>query len=178
MTLSHRLFAPLLLLTILLAGCKDDDTAVLAPVAFEAEDECHVCGMATLGFPGPKGEAFEGRKNIVRKFCSTRDLVSWYLQPENQPNTGQMYVHDMARSDWNHPDDSHLIDARSAIYVVGSSQKGAMGPTLASFATAATAEHFANQFGGKLFAFDELTLEIVNQTGDASTGSHAAHSGH
>ena len=141
-------------------GCQpQEETAPMHPQPFVSGDECHLCGMAITGFPGPKGQAFTGRPLSVVKFCSTRDLISWYLQPENHPNTKALFVHDMARSDWQHPDDRHLIDARSAWYVVGSNQTGAMGPTLASFAQQKDAETFANQKDGEVISFYELRLD-------------------
>lgn len=36
----------------------------------------------------------------------------------------------MAETQWDHPEDTHLIDARKAWYVMGSNLMGAMGPTL------------------------------------------------
>ncbi|MBA55323.1 MAG: hypothetical protein CMK89_12780 [Pseudomonadales bacterium] len=145
---------------LLLTACQEENpTTILTPQEFTRSDECHLCGMAILGFPGPKGQALVGRPAQVVKFCSTRDLISWYLQPENIPNTKALFVHDMARSDWQHPDDRHLIDAREAWYVVGSSQRGAMGPTLASFATEESAKSFANQQGGNVLSFYELRLD-------------------
>ena len=137
-----------------------------SPVAIESGDECHLCGMVITEFPGPKGELFEGRQSHVRKFCSTRDLMSWYLQPENKPNSKEIYVHDMSRSDWNSPNDEHMINAKDAWYVVGSSMKGAMGPTLASFSKQATAEQFVAKHGGTVLEFEAITMEILN-TGSA-----------
>lgn len=143
-----------------LTACQQEElTANHPPVPFESGDECHLCGMAILGFPGPKGAAYAGRPASIVKFCSTRDLISWYLQPENRPNTHSIYVHDMARTDWQHPDDRHLIDARRAWYVVGSRQGGAMGPTLASFAHKEDAKTFAKQQDGEVLSFNELSLE-------------------
>ena len=147
-------------LCMLLGACQEDESVTaMIPQAFTQADECHLCGMAILSFPGPKGQAFVGRSPQVVKFCSTRDLISWYLQPENPPNTQALFVHDMARSDWHHPDDRHLINAYKAWFVVGSQQRGAMGPTLASFATEESAQSFAHQQGGKVLSFHELRLE-------------------
>src|SRR5690606_8119875 len=96
-------------------------------------DECEVCGMLIDGFPGPKGQAFIRQRSAPLKFCSTVDLWSWMLQPEIEGVLEAAYVHDMTAVDWERPDDDRYVDARAAWYVAGHSQRGAMGPTLASF---------------------------------------------
>ncbi len=150
---------------LVISACSAEDTAKQvsnSPVAIESGDECHLCGMVITGFPGPKGELFEGRESHVRKFCSTRDLMSWYLQPENKPNSKDIYVHDMSRSDWNTPNDEHMINAKNAWFVAGSNMKGAMGPTLGSFSEKEQAEKFAANHGGKILTFAEITMDILN----------------
>lgn len=149
-----------------LAGCSDPEEQVTEkpdPVHFESGDECHVCGMAITRFPGPKGEAITAREEKVNKFCSTRDMFSWALQPENAKRDHTLYVHDMAQTNWEHPDDTTLIDAREAFFVVGSERTGAMGPTLASFASEDSAVEFANEFGGEVVGFDDITMEHLTQ---------------
>ena len=157
--------------TVFLAGCSDsgESTGVTRPdpVHFDSGDECHVCGMAITRFPGPKGEAITAREEQVRKFCSTRDMFSWVLQPENVNRDHTLYVHDMAETEWVEPADTALIDAREAFYVVGSERTGAMGPTLASFAEASAAEAFAAEFGGEVVPFADITLDHL--------GSHDHH---
>lgn len=168
----------LLLLLWLVGGCSPspDGTVVdRKPVHFGPGDECHVCGMAIQNFPGPKGQAIDGASGgdgSVRKFCSTRDLFTWLLQPENVHRDYAVYVHNMAQTDWQHPDDTMLIDAREAYYVIGSSRQGAMGPTLASFAERTDAESFASAHGGQVFAFGEITLKHLMMEADRSTPGH------
>ncbi len=113
----------LMALLLALAGCNDVDSNphVYDPVAFHSGDECHICGMAITGFPGPKGEAVA--KQGAMKFCSTAEMFGWWLQPENREQDVTLYVHDMARSTWEKPDDDALIDARQAFYVVGANLK-------------------------------------------------------
>lgn len=159
---------------LFMSACSNDEAPQQAnntPIAIESGDECHLCGMVITGYPGPKGELFEGRKNNARKFCSTRDLMSWYLQPENKPNSKEIYVHDMNRSDWNSPNDDHMIDAKSAWFVVGSSMKGAMGPTLASFAQKEAADKFVTEHGGTVLGFEDITMEILNTGSAMNMGS-------
>lgn len=144
------------------SGSEEQATAKAAPVNFATGDECHVCGMVITNFPGPKGQAITEKDQHVRKFCSTRDMFAWALQPENVNRNHTLYVHDMAETEWASPDDTALIDARDAFYVVGSSRKGAMGPTLASFASQADADYFANSHGGEVLAFSEVTMKNLN----------------
>ena len=161
----------ILLLGFALVACSgSEDTAQVKPdpVHFESGDECHVCGMAITRFPGPKGQAITERDQHVHKFCSTRDMFSWLLQPENQNRDHTLYVHDMAQASWDAPDDTALIDAREAWYVVGSGRKGAMGPTLASFAAKADAEAFVAEHGGEVLPFDGVTMEHLVTGGGMS----------
>jgi len=144
------------------SGAEEQSTGTHGPVHFESGDECHVCGMVIEGFPGPKGQAFTEKDQQVRKFCSTRDMFAWFLQPENANRDHTLYVHDMAQTEWQSPTDTALIDARDAFYVVGSSRTGAMGPTLASFAAKAEAVTFAGEHGGKVLAFQEITMDHLN----------------
>jgi len=148
---------------LLLNACeKSDQTAkALPPVAIESGDECHVCGMTIDRFPGPKGEAYVRGASRPFKFCSTRDLFSWWLQPENTIAATSVYVHDMSQTDWKHPSDEHFIDARTAWYVIDQPLPGAMGPTLASFGRETDAKAFVRKHGGRLIRFQDISLELL-----------------
>lgn len=160
------------LLLLGLAGCGESEKPqqTLDPVAFHADDECHVCGMVILDFPGPKGQAVE--KNGVKKFCSTGEMIGWWLQPENQLLNARLYVHDMAQGAWEQPDDGYLIDAKTAWYVAGTPLKGAMGAVLASFADEAEARRMAAEYGGRLLRFEEIDQEVLQ---DVSGMGHSGH---
>ncbi|MCW8833989.1 MAG: nitrous oxide reductase accessory protein NosL [Colwellia sp.] len=155
------------LLTMSLISCSDksEQQQVLhQAVAMESGDECHLCGMLITRFDGPKGEAFrkETGKQVF-KFCSTRDLFSYYLDPENKRNVAQMLVHDMSKMPWGSDsiDDKYFIDAKSAWYVAGSEKTGAMGQTLASFSQQSDATAFAKEFGGQVINFNDINLQIL-----------------
>ncbi|RRQ21775.1 nitrous oxide reductase accessory protein NosL [Thiohalobacter thiocyanaticus] len=160
--LNPRLYM-FLLLPWLLAGCDEapEPGRSLEPVAIEAGDECHVCGMIITRFPGPKGEVFVQRREAPLKFCSTRDLFVWLRQPESAAIVEAVYVHDMGQAAWDSPGLEHLIPAGSAWYVVGSGQRGAMGPTLASFAERGAAEAFAETHGGRVLGYEAIDLEVL-----------------
>lgn len=91
---------------------------------------------------------------------------SWLFQPENVNRDHVLYVHDMAQTDWEHPDDTALIDARKAFFVVGSERTGAMGPTLASFAEKSDAEGVAEEHGGEVVAFADVKMEHLAARGN------------
>ncbi|MGZ7458749.1 nitrous oxide reductase accessory protein NosL [Pseudomonas sp. Ma2-10] len=152
-----------LMMCLLLTACDSSAQATYssAAEAFHPSDECHVCGMIINGFPGPKGEVVE--RAGVKKFCSTAEMIGWWLQPENHHGDAKLYVHDMGRSPWNAPDDAHLIDAKDAFYVVGTQLKGAMGVVLASFSSREAAEKLAAKQGGHLLRFSEITPAVLQQ---------------
>lgn len=155
-----------------LTGCDKPVEASnsLAPVAFHSSDECHVCGMIIGEFPGPKGEVVE--HSGVKKFCSTAEMIGWWLQPENQHSGAKLYVHDMGRVAWDKPDDAQLIDARDAFYVVGTKLKGAMGVVLASFSSKHMADKLAEEQGGRVLRFSEIDQSVLQQPGMAGHSMH------
>jgi len=155
-----------LLLGVGLLACSEPESAQqgLDPVAFHDSDECHVCGMIITDFPGPKGQAVD--KTGVKKFCSAAEMLGWWLQPENRIGGAKLYVHDMGRSEWLKPDDSHLIDATSAFYVVGladSELQGAMGAVLASFADEQAARKLAAIHGARVLRFEQIDQDVLQQ---------------
>lgn len=181
-----------LLFGMALAACGDKEETQVSwdPVAFHGDDECHVCGMIVTDFPGPKGQAVE--RDGVKKFCSTAEMFSWYLQPENRILQVRLYVHDMGQSHWDQPDDEHLIDAKQAWYVSGTPLQGAMGASLASFADKQAAEALAAEHeGAQVLAFEQIDEAFLAEAAAAQHGgmghdmhmhhpmdSHDHHSGH
>ncbi|MCV6604298.1 MAG: nitrous oxide reductase accessory protein NosL, partial [Porticoccaceae bacterium] len=141
-----RLLITFLLPLTLLAGCTPEtetEAVVRKAVAIESRDECHLCGMIITNFPGPKGQLYAKGSEQNHKFCSTRDMFAFITDPENQHNIQQAFVHDMALTPWDKPHDEAFVDAKKAFYVIGHKRRGAMGPTLASFAEQQHAEGFA-----------------------------------
>jgi len=133
-------------------------------VLMESGDECHLCGMLITRFDGPKGEVFRKETGSqVFKFCSTLDMFSYYLDPENKRNVAQMLVHDMSKMPWGSEsiDDKYFIDAKTAWYVVGSEKTGAMGKTLASFSQQKDATAFAKEFGGQVISFKDINIDTI-----------------
>jgi len=159
-----KYFVIVLLSLFLLQGCgKEDETSVMVQqaLAIESSDECHLCGMIISGFPGPKGQLYSKGINGNMKFCSTRDMFAFILDPENQHNIQRAFVHDMAVTPWGKTNDEIYIDAKKAFYVIGHNKPGAMGPTLASFTKQTDAEAFSAAQGGEVFSFEQINLETL-----------------
>ena len=77
-----------------------------------------------------------------------------------------VYVQDMGATDWDKPQ-GHWIDAKTALYVLGSKRHGSMGPTIASFAKEADASRFATEYGGKVLRFTDIKADMVDLSGGA-----------
>ncbi len=148
----------------IITGCSENTSQLQAAqkaMAIESHEECHLCGMIISGFPGPKGQLYKrGNKNSL-KFCSTRDMFAYLLDPEHQHAIQTSYVHDMVVMPWQHSEQETYIDARQAWYVIGHNKKGAMGPTLASFSDQKVAATFAEQFGGQVYRFSEINQQLL-----------------
>jgi copper chaperone NosL len=78
----------------------------------------------------------------------------------------------MGRSHWDAPDDAHLIDARTAYFVIGSGLKGAMGVVLASFSDPEAAQKLAHDTGGKVLRLEDIDQKLLGQAGAMSSMSH------
>jgi len=162
----------------LLSGCGEADktTAMVQQVVeIESSDECHLCGMIITNYPGPKGQLYSRGIKGNMKFCSTRDMFAFVVDPENQHNIQQAFVHDMAVTPWGHPEEDTYIDAKKAFYVIGHGKKGAMGPTLASFAKKADADAFAASQGGRVLTFEEITLDVLVSMNNIQPHSASTH---
>lgn len=147
------------LFAAVLAACKQSEPTAVAPLEIAADTYCSLDGMTLADYPGPKAQIHyaQGEPEF---FCDTVEMFSLLLQPEQQRKVRAVYVNDMGSTDWDQPS-GHWIDARAGFYVVGSERRGSMGPTIASFAGEAAARAFADDHGGRVHRFGEITLDMV-----------------
>lgn len=156
-------------LAAVLTACSNPE-ATVQPQAIQTGTACSMDGMLLADFPGPKGQIHyaSGEPDF---FCDTQEMFSIYLQPEQQKRIIGIFTQDMAKTDWEKPEDN-WIDAKKAWFVLGSSKTGSMGPTIAAFAEHKAAESFAGEYGGKVLKFEEVTPEMVDLTGAAGHDEH------
>ena len=146
------------------AGCSREQGPV-QPAEITSETACTLDGMLLSDYPGPKVQ-IHYESGPPEFFCDTVEMFAMVLQPESQRRIRGVYTQDMGQADWTQPR-GHWIDARSAFYVEGSDIKGSMGPTFASFARREDAEAFAQQHGGRVLSFDQVTPEMADLRGGA-----------
>lgn len=152
----------------LLAGCGDKaaEQASLAPVEIDRSTSCELDGMLLADYPGPKAQIHYAGQEKPSFFCDTIELFNTLLAGEQVRAVRAVYVQDMGKADWNEPK-GHWIDAKTAVYVLGSKRHGSMGPTIASFAQEADAAKFAGEHGGKVLRFADIKLDMVDLSGGA-----------
>lgn len=150
-----------------LSGCHSSNTQnAVAPQEITRDSACALDGMLLADYPGPKAQiVYEGQAK-GEFFCDTVEMFSLYLKPEQARGVKALYVQDMGQAKWEEPR-GHWVDAKTAFYVKGSSKHGAMGPTLVSFAKEEQASKWAAEFGGKVYAFQQITPEMVVTDGGA-----------
>lgn len=145
-----------------LSGCGEKEyqhVAAPEPVIIQNGEECDLCGMYINHFSGPKGQVFERGLTSPKRFCSTRDMFAYALQPEHQHRIEHIYVHDVATADWDDQGNAQYIDAKTAFFVSGHKLKGAMGPALASFSKRSDAEKFSAEQGGEILTFEQIDID-------------------
>lgn len=157
------------LATLGLAACgrKEDDAGDAGrPREIAAQSSCSLDGMLLSDYPGPKGQIIHKGDSEVAWFCDSVELLATLLKPEQLRPVLAAHVQDMGKADWDKPV-GHWIDARQAIYVLGSKRHGSMGPTAASFADERAAQGFAQQWGGRVLHYAEIKPDMVDLSGGA-----------
>jgi copper chaperone NosL len=152
-----------------LAGCGERQTAEAPPPPHELTTAAigHYCGMTLVEHVGPKAQIILASRSEPVWFSSARDAFSFTMLPEEPKDIRAIYVSDMAKAPrWDAPGANNWIDAKQAVYVVGSRLKGGMGADeTVPFSDRGAAEKFAAENGGRLVTFAEVPREYVLSAG-------------
>jgi copper chaperone NosL len=154
-----------------LMACQPAADSTVTPVEIGDATSCALDGMLLADYPGPKAQIHFANQNEPEFFCDTIEMFSVLLNPEQVRKVTGVFVQDMGATDWTSPKGA-WIDARKAFYVMGSSKKGSMGPTYASFADKGAAEKFAAEHGGHLMLFSDFKPDMAKLDGGALHDSH------
>jgi len=147
----------LILLAVLGAcGHTSQKLAALEPTA---ETACSLDGMVLKDHAGPKAQIHytEGQPDF---FCDLTELFGVVLAPEHKRAVAAIFVQDMGKTEWEHPQ-ANWIDAKTAVYVVGSRKHGSMGQTFGSFSSVQDADAFVKKEGGKVVRFEQIGIDMV-----------------
>lgn len=152
----------------LLSACGQDSSApqTLAAVEIDRATSCELDGMLLSDYPGPKAQIHFAGQDKPAFFCDTVELFHTLLAGEQVRPVRAVYVQDMGKATWEHPQ-GHWIEAKTAYYVLGGKRHGSMGPTIGSFAQEADASRFAQEYGGKVLRFGDIKLDMVDLSGGA-----------
>jgi copper chaperone NosL len=168
----------------LVAAC-DDDEAPPPPAELTRDAIGHYDQMVVLDHEGPKAQIrLESRDEPVW-FSSVRDAFAFTMLPEEPRDIAAIYVNDMGRAaSWADPGPGTWIEARKAVFVIGSGKRGGMGAEEpVPFGDEAAARAFAAENGGEVVPFEEVPEDYVlgatvQPRAEEAAGEAPAHSGH
>jgi copper chaperone NosL len=162
-----------LLASLTLVGCWEKQAAQQPPPhRMSAEDIGHYCGMNVLEHPGPKGQIFVASLIEPVWFSSARDTIAFTMLPDEPKDIQAIYVSDMGKApSWDKPGPDNWVEARKALFVIGSRLKGGMGgDEVVPFSDRAAAGKFVGDNGGRIVAFDQIPRDYV-LTSDGGQGN-------
>lgn len=151
-------------LIVALAACGEEEVAeVPSPREPTREAIGHYCGMIVVDHAGPKGQIFLDGEEEPIWFSSVRDTLAFTMLPEEPRTVAAIYVNDMAKAtNWDRPEPGAWVDAREAVFVVGSDARGGMGaPETVPFSDMAAAERFTSQHGGQIYRIGQIPERFV-----------------
>ena len=144
----------------LLGGLMYSGTTVHAHFVKPAEDDVSpVCGMpldkhpnwaAVIMFKDGKHVKLHGPKNMFTFYFN----MGKYDSQHEKEDVTTMHVIDYYSL--------KNIKAKEAYYVLGCNVTGPMGDDLIPLKDRTSAETFKKEHGGKIFTFDEITPEVIN----------------
>lgn len=154
----------LLIAVCLLSACREDKAgSVPEAVSMNADSVGYYCQMNLAEHEGPKGQIHLDGYLAPIFFSQVRDTLAYLLGSERVAPVRAVYVSNMSRaSSWETPGPDNWIAASEAFFVTGSDAHGGMGaPEIVPFETAADAESFANEHGGRVLRLDEIPDDAV-----------------
>lgn len=121
--------------------------------------KCPVCGMFVAKYPKWVAQ-IKVKDSTVHYFDGVKDMMKFYFEP-------QKYAHKHSKDEIVQINVTNYytlesIDAKNAIYVIGSNVYGPMGEELIPFKNESEAKKFMNDhFGKSILKFNEIKKEML-----------------
>jgi copper chaperone NosL len=147
-----------------LSACGDEESAELPPPAPLTQEAIgYYCNMTVTEHHGPKGQIRLKSEGQPVWFSSVRDTIAFTLLPEEPKDILVVYVTDMSRAEtWENPESGDWIEAKTALFVIGSTRNGGMGaPEPVPFSSQEAAEKFADQYGGEIVGLSDIPDDAI-----------------
>lgn len=177
-----------LLTAVSIAGCLGgSDAPAPDPITLDDQNQCEICGMIIADYPGPNGQIFyEDNEPDTHENPAWFDSVMGCMMPyyfDHQSlgwKVDVAYVTDYSGVDWeittvrgqdyitSTVTSESFTNAEETFYVADSGIHGAMGPELIPFSSEDDAHAFAENNGGDVLEFDEITPSTIQSTGSDS----------
>lgn len=159
----RRLARTSLLALSLLSACKDKHAAMPPPQEFSADSTAQFCGMLLTEHGGPKGQIFLRDNQRPLWFASVLDALAYTRMPEMPKTIAAIYVNDMGRvKNWDQPEKGTWVEARGAVYVIGSRRRSGMDTDEAvPFGDADAARRFVAQYSGRIVSFADVPESYI-----------------
>jgi nitrous oxide reductase accessory protein NosL len=131
------------------------------PVKPSKKDKCPVCGMFVYKYPDWLAEIVF-KDETVDFFDGAKDLFKYYLNLKKyRPGKSKRHIAAIYVKEYY---EMKLIDARKALFVMGSDVYGPMGHELIPLATEEDARTFMKDHKGKrILRFEEITPREIEQ---------------
>ncbi len=167
--MNHFRLVPACLVLLMACDGRQGATPPPPPAELTSDAVGHYCSMVIAEHPGPKAQIFAADATAPLWFPSVRDMFAYTMLPEENQDIRAIYVSDTgATDDYADIAQGAWIDARDALYVLGSEIEGGMGlPEAVPFADHDKAAAFADRHGGAIASFDDVSPDFVFAEGEA-----------
>lgn len=148
----------------LLVACDGQQVAPPPPpVELTSDATGFYCSMTVAEHAGPKAQVFVSDAAVPLWFPSVRDMFAYTMLPEENQDIRAIYVSDTgATDDYADVAEGAWIEARDALYVLGSEIEGGMGlPEAVPFADRDQAAAFTEKHGGEIVPFNQVSPDFV-----------------
>jgi copper chaperone NosL len=170
---------PLLFVATLVTSCGSGKPLTTpAPALLTRDDTGYFCGMIVEDHAGPKSQVFVRGREQALWFTTARDGLAFLRLPEETRPVTAFYVSTIDRGGWEHPEveADNWIAAEAAWFVIDSSRLGSMGaPETIPFSNRASAEVFADEFGGRVLQLADIPDNYILGHGQKNGDVHAGH---